>query len=310
MMKKINVYLINGFLGSGKTTTLLKCMEYFKGKNKKYAIILNELGETNIERHLFNDESLYELLNGCVCCSIKDDLRTTLDDLTETLYKENIEVVLLEGTGVANPSEIMETFNEKAYREVFHIAESICLIDSLHFIEYTSVFSSSKEVRQLQKEQIENGTMLVLNKIDQLSSKQAIEKVEKRIRKINADAPLIHSKYGNGVTEFLEKKQINSNKEHSISFHHHHHHHHHHIKAIKLVQTTAMTKRDLRDFLKNNQDKLLRAKGTIKNSEDQLWYHFQYASGLLEWQKVSENVPNRKGEIIIIGEKLPKEVSI
>jgi len=309
-MKKINVYLINGFLGSGKTTTLLKCMEYFKGKNKKYAIILNELGETNIEKHLFKDESLYELLNGCVCCSIKEDLRTTLDELAETLHKENIEVVLLEGTGVANPSEIMETFNEKQYREVFEIAESICLIDSLHFTEYTSIFSSSKEVRQLQKEQIENGTVLVLNKVDQLSSKLAIEKVEKRIRKLNAEAPLLYSNYGNGVTEYLESQQKNSKvKERSISGHHHHHHHHH-IKAIKVEQTTAMTKRELRDFLKSNQDKLLRAKGTIKNSDDQSWYHFQYASGLLEWQKVNENLSNRKGEIILIGERLSEKVTI
>ena len=309
-MKKINVYLINGFLGSGKTTTLLKCMEYFKGKNKKYAIILNELGETNIEKHLFKDESLYELLNGCVCCSIKEDLRTTLDELAETLHKENIEVVLLEGTGVANPSEIMETFNEKQYREVFEIAESICLIDSLHFTEYTSIFSSSKEVRQLQKEQIENGTVLVLNKVDQLSSKLAIEKVEKRIRKLNAEAPLLYSNYGNGVTEYLESQQKNSKvKERSISGHHHHHHHHH-IKAMKVEQTTAMTKRELRDFLKSNQDKLLRAKGTIKNSDDQSWYHFQYASGLLEWQKVNENLSNRKGEIILIGERLSEKVTI
>ncbi|WP_312094404.1 GTP-binding protein [Niallia sp.] len=307
-MKKINVYLINGFLGSGKTTTLLKCMEYFKEKKKKYAIILNELGETNIEKHLFKDESLYELLNGCVCCSIKEDLRTTLDGLSETLHKENIDVVLLEGTGVANPSEIMETFNEKTYRDVFHVAESICLIDSLHFTEYTSVFSSSKEVRQLQKEQIENGTVLVLNKIDQLSSEQSLEKVEKRIRKINADAPLLYSKYGNGITEYLEKQQSRMNKDLSII--RQTHHHHHHIKAMKLVQTTPLTKRELRDFLKSNQDKLLRAKGTIKNSEDQSWYHFQYASGLLEWQKVSEYLPNRKGEIILIGEQLPKEVTI
>jgi len=308
-MKKINVYLINGFLGSGKTTTLLKCMEYFKGKNKKYAIILNELGETNIEKHLFKDESLYELLNGCVCCSIKEDLRTTLDELAETLHKENIEVVLLEGTGVANPSEIMETFNEKQYREVFEIAESICLIDSLHFTEYTSIFSSSKEVRQLQKEQIENGTVLVLNKVDQLSSKLAIEKVEKRIRKLNAEAPLLYSNYGNGVTEYLENQQKNSQiKERSISGHHHHHHHH--IKAMKVEQTTAMTKSELRDFLKSNQDKLLRAKGTIKNSDDQSWYHFQYASGLLEWQKANEYLPNRKGEIILIGERLSEKVTI
>lgn len=71
-----------------------------------------------------------------------------------------------------------------------------------------------------------------------------------------------------------------------------------------------MTKRELRDFLKSNQDKLLRAKGTIKNSDDQSWYHFQYASGLLEWQKVNEYLPNRKGEIILIGERLSEKVTI
>ncbi|KAB7673122.1 CobW family GTP-binding protein [Bacillus sp. B1-b2] len=307
-MKKVDVFLINGFLGSGKTTLLLKMMAYFKSKQKKYAIILNELGNVNMEKHLFEDESLYELLNGCICCSIKEDLRGTLNELTELVHKENIEVILLEGTGVANPSEIMETFQEPVYAEIYHIAESICVIDGLHLTEYTSVFSSSKEVRQLQQEQIANGSLLVLNKVDQLVSSIAKEKVEKKIRKYNKNAPLIESNYGDGVTDYIERnhntKSILFN---DSSIHSHHHHHHHHIKAIKMEQSGALTKMELREFLKQYQEKLLRAKGTIKNKYDQKWYHFQYASGLLEWEKLKIQ-PNRvSGEIILIGEKLKKE---
>lgn len=303
-MRKVDVYLINGFLGSGKTTLLLNLMAFFKSKQKKYAIILNELGNVNMEKHLFEDESLYELLDGCICCSIKEDLRGTLNQITVLVHKENIDVILLEGTGVANPSEIIETFQEPDLATNYQIVESICVIDGLHLTEYTSVFSSSKEVRQLQQEQIENGSLLVLNKVDQLSSMIAIEKVEKKIRKYNKLAPLIHSKYGSGVTGFLDS---NHNTKSTQIIDRPAHHHHHQITSIKIEQSKAMTKTELTYFLKEYQSQLLRAKGIIKNKMDQKWYHFQYASGLLEWE-ILKNQPRRKnGEIILIGVQLRKE---
>ena len=306
LLKKVEVYLINGFLGSGKTTSLLKLMEYFKGKKKKYAIILNELGNVNMEQHLFKDEALYELLDGCICCSIKEGLKETLQEITEMISEEKLDILLLEGTGVANPSEIIDTFHDSEFIDTYIIQESICVIDSLHLTEYTSIFSSSKEVRQLQQEQIEHGSVLVLNKIDQLSSDTAIEKVEKRIRKYNHDAPLIHSIYGNGIMEYLEK-----NESKNLPKKNHINHHHHHIKSIKMEQPKEMTKMELRYFLKEYQEKLLRAKGTIKNRQDHEWYHFQYASGILEWERLKVQPKRMTGEIILIGENLTsKEIHI
>ncbi|WP_445491010.1 GTP-binding protein [Niallia sp. 03133] len=301
-MDKTAVYLINGFLGSGKTSTLLKCMQHLKKQNKKIAIILNELGNVNVEKHLFADESLFELLNGCVCCSIKDDLKTTLNELITIVEKGEIDVLLLEGTGVANPGEIVETFAEEPYAKYFVIEQSICVVDSVHVMDYTSVFASSKEVRQLQKEQMERGSLLVLNKIDMLSKKEKRIKIEKLVRKYNQTAPIIYTSFGEGVEEYLNKNafitQSNKREGHSV---------HIHLKAIKIEQKKEWSKKDIKYMLLHNKEKLVRAKGTILNSDDQKWYHFQYASGKLIWEKLKNKPAYSTGQIILIGEKLEKQ---
>jgi G3E family GTPase len=301
-MSKTAVYLINGFLGSGKTSTLLKCMEHFKHQNKKIAIILNELGNVNLEKHLFADESLFELLNGCVCCSIKEDLKTTLNELITIVKKGQIDIILLEGTGVANPGEIVDTFAEEPFSQHFTIEQSICVVDSVHVMDYTSVFASSKEVRQLQKEQIERGSLLVLNKIDLLSKKEKREKIEKHVRKYNPTAPIIYSTYGEGVTGYLKKNAYASPRTNSgISSSHLH------LKAIKIEQNKEWSKNDIKNLLIQNKDKLIRAKGTVQNSDDLEWYHFQYASGKLIWEKLKNKPTIPKGQIILIGEKLTEQ---
>lgn len=99
-MKKISVYIISGFLGSGKTTVLIKMMKKFKEHGKKVGVVLNELGDECVESHLFQDQKVYELLNGCICCSIQDDLRKTLDIFTVS----NIDVLL---------DEIRQSFIER-----------------------------------------------------------------------------------------------------------------------------------------------------------------------------------------------------
>ncbi|MDM5284988.1 GTP-binding protein [Peribacillus frigoritolerans] len=98
-MKKIPIYIISGFLGSGKTTLLTHILEYYKTKNIKPAIVLNELGKVNVELHLFGDEHVFELLNGCICCTIQDVLRTTLTTLLDSHVKKPIDVLFIEGTG-------------------------------------------------------------------------------------------------------------------------------------------------------------------------------------------------------------------
>lgn len=300
-MLKTPVYLINGFLGSGKTTVLLECIRYFKKNNKKVAIILNELGNVNVEKHLFQEESLFELLNGCICCSIKDDLKITLSELKETVEKQKIDVVLLEGTGVANPGEIIETFEEQPFADSFSIMQSVCVIDSANILDYISIFASSKEVRELQKEQIEKGSLLVLNKLDQLPKKDTLQKIEKVVRKYNGAAPIIYSSYGKGVVEHIES-HIPATPIEGLG-----HAHHIHVKAIKIEQKAAISKKEIINLLHKHQEKVIRAKGSIQNREDLEWYHFQYAAGQLVWEKLANKPQEEKGQIILIGEKLSRE---
>lgn len=301
-MNKIDVYLINGFLGSGKTSTLIQFMEYFKKKNKKYAIILNELGNANVEKHLFTDESLFELLNGCICCSIKEDLTTTLDELIEKVKREKIEVVLVEGTGVANPAEILDVFQEEKYAIHFRIKESVCVIDSIHLAEYTSIFSSSKEVRALQKEQIERGSILVLNKLDQLIGKEDIDKVEKIVRKYNKTAPIIHSTYGSGVTKSIEANLTSIPTKVKSDYHHHIH-----LNAVKIELLESITPSLVQNYIEQNESKIYRAKGIVHFQKKKEWYHFQYASGRFKWEPLKKVSKNQKGELVLIGEKLTVE---
>ncbi len=299
---KIPVYLINGFLGSGKTTALIKCIEYFKKKNKKTAIILNELGNTNLEKHLFKDESLYELLNGCICCSIQDDLRKVLDEMVVLVNEDKIDVLLVEGTGVANPSEIHFVFETGSFKDRFSIESSICIVDGTKLQSYLSVFSSSKEVRELQREQLESATMIAINKADLLRHEQ-VEKIKKIIGKMNGSAVIITTSYADGLTDMLEEimtvsipflEETNRKK-------------HHDIKAIKLNKLENISRKKIHNMLKQLDSRLLRAKGIIRDQNDQSWYHFQYSSGRLEWEKLEDDVNVNEGQIILIGTNIHRQ---
>src|SRR6476620_1774345 len=121
LMKKIPVYIISGFLGSGKTTVLLDMIKECERNHKRPGIILNELGEVNVESYLFKNQHVKELLNGCICCTIQDDLKETLNDFIEEIKRNNIDVLFIEGTGVANPLEIEEALISPEFLDYFEL---------------------------------------------------------------------------------------------------------------------------------------------------------------------------------------------
>src|SRR3954469_4555658 len=138
-MKKIPVYMISGFLGSGKTTVLLNMVKECERNNKRPGIILNELGEVNVESYLFKNQHVKELLNGCICCTIQDDLKETLNQFIEEIKRNNIDVLFIEGTGVANPLEIEEALISPEYLDCFELNSSISLVDVSHYLECQSI---------------------------------------------------------------------------------------------------------------------------------------------------------------------------
>jgi G3E family GTPase len=303
-MKKMPVYLINGFLGSGKTTMMLKMIKKLQDDGLKVAVLLNELGQTNLEKHMFKEDNFFELLNGCICCSLQDDLKKVMHDLSSLYLAGTADVAVIEGTGVANPGEIHEILKQHPFSDLFILKESVCITDASMLQDYLSIFSSSKEVRNLQKQQIHHASYIVLNKADLIENKADLEKVRKLVRKINTTAIITETSYGECVEELL---QTNSSSAGKTLKNEEEYAHHREIKAVKIQNVTNVNRTDIHRILTDLIQDMIRAKGTIYDQKEAQWYHFQYASGNLKWEKVQKMSSSLNGEIIFIGTNLSRD---
>lgn len=311
-MKKIPVYVISGFLGSGKTTVLGKMVEAFKNKGKEVGVILNELGDENVERHLFQDQKVYELLNGCICCTIQEDLKQTLHTFIEENQKNSVDVLLIEGTGVANPIEIKDSLLHPQFIDSFEIKSMIGIVDASHYLEYQSVFASTKEIRGLLKDQITSADFIILNKVDLVKQKE-VEKINQKLEKLlQPNIEIVIASYGNISLEKLIKQRqfvvTLDGKEHFEEHDHNHkhdlhHHNHHSISALKIEDVPPMKKEKLEKWLKGIP-KLIRAKGLIREGTSDSLVEVQFAANQIRATPLAEN--QSKTVIILIGYDLDK----
>lgn len=315
-MKKIPVYIISGFLGSGKTTVLLNMIKECERNQKRPGIILNELGEVNVERDLFRNQQVKELLNGCICCTIQDDLKETLHQFMEEIQKNNIDVLFIEGTGVANPKEIEETLINPEFLDHFELNSIISLVDASHYLEYQSYFSSTAEVRKLLKEQSSSATMVLLNKID-FVKEQNLTKIEQKIKEnVKSGVPIFKTIFGDiSIKElFLKRyyvhtaqgqreKTLESSHVHNPKSEHHHEHHHSKINALKITRVPKMKRKELESWLKRLPKTILRGKGIVQLEGNTGYFHFQFSSGNVRIEKMRE-IPKQQPTIILIGDKL------
>ena len=316
LMKKIPVYIISGFLGSGKTTVLLNMIKECERNQKRPGIILNELGEVNVESDLFKNQQVKELLNGCICCTIQDDLKETLHQFTEEIQRNNIDVLFIEGTGVANPQEIEEALMSPEFLDHFELNSIISLVDASHYLEYQSYFSSTAEVRKLLKEQISSATMVLLNKID-LVKEKSLTKIEQKIKEnVKSGVPIFKTTFGDiSIKElFLKRyyvhtaqgqheKNIESSHVHKHKSEHHHDHHHSTITALKITQVPKMKRRELETWLKRLPKTILRGKGIVQLEGNTGYFNFQFSSGNVRLERMRET-PKQQPTIILIGDRL------
>ncbi|MDQ0232143.1 CobW family GTP-binding protein [Metabacillus malikii] len=297
----IDVYIISGFLGSGKTTVLKKLVEASRQQGKQVGVILNELGDTNVEQHLFALEKTVELLNGCICCSMQDDLKETLHQFIE----HQVDVLFIEGTGVANPNEIVEAIVSPEMIDHYSIQSIISLVDASQYLDYQSVFSSSKEIRTLLKEQITCASLIILNKVDLVADRK-MKKVVASIEKQATGVPILNSTFGNVEVEELLKARVqtldvNSSKCTCGSGDTCSHHHHATLKAVKFTEVPVFSKKEFEKWLKQLPKEVLRGKGIVKFDETDALYSFQYASGHLQIEEISSS---QAPIIILIGDRL------
>ncbi|MFC0473383.1 CobW family GTP-binding protein [Halalkalibacter kiskunsagensis] len=301
MLKRIPVYILTGFLGSGKTTILKRMLHHVKVSGQKPALMLNELGSENVEKELFNDEAMIELLNGCICCTIQDDMRVEIDKLLKS--REDIDVLLIEGTGIANPAEIIEALTHPDVIDKVEIQSVIGLVDASRYLEYQSMFQSSKEIRTMLKQQITTSTLLVVNKIDLLDEKKRLKVTSKLEVLKGMNVPMVFAQYGEVDSELLFERRFFTNALHMQDNPemHHHVHHSHPFQAIKIEGLEEIDKMSFEKWLKGQSQSLLRAKGYIRFKGSSQLFSFQFASNQLEVIPIESS---KSSCIILIGAKL------
>jgi len=183
MSAKTPVTVLTGFLGAGKTTLLNRILTEQHGK--KYAVIVNEFGEAGIDNDLVvnADEEVFEMNNGCICCTVRGDLIRILGGLMKRA--EKFDAILLETTGLADPAPVAQTFfvdDDVAAKT--RLDAVVTLVDACHF--ETQVEDSHEAA-----EQVAFADLILINKVDLVSAQQ-VERIESRIRAMNPYARITH----------------------------------------------------------------------------------------------------------------------
>jgi G3E family GTPase len=168
--KTIPITILTGFLGAGKTTLLNRILTGDHGL--RVGVLVNDFGSINIDAELVVsiDNNVISLANGCVCCQIRDDLVESIVALLTS--REGIEYVLLEASGVADPSGIFATFSDANLRDRIRLDSIICVVDA----EQVFAHPEYPPLMELKLHQVGFADMLILNKVD-LAGHEQVAKV-------------------------------------------------------------------------------------------------------------------------------------
>jgi G3E family GTPase len=329
--KGLPVTIITGFLGSGKTTLLNHILSNQQGI--KTAVLVNEFGEIGIDNELIisTEENMVELNNGCICCTINEDLVGAVYKVLER--EEKVDYLVVETTGLADPLPVALTFLGTELRDMTRLDSIITLVDSANYS--LDLFNS-----QAAYSQIAYGDVIVLNKTD-LVDEADVDSLEIKIRDIKQDARILRSKNSQvalplilSVGLFESDKYFESKSEHDHHDHHHHddtcdhhdhhdnehhhdhhHDHHHHsdhldndgFTSISFQSDKPLSIKKFQHFL----DNLL--PGNVFRAKGILWFdespkrHIFHLSGKRFTLEDSEWKGEQKNQLVLIGQNLDRE---
>jgi len=194
---KVPVTVLTGFLGAGKTTLLNHLLTEKHGL--RFAIIENEFGEVGIDEKILGndkikekiDEEIIEVMNGCICCTVRGDLVETLKKLHKKVAK--FDGVIIETTGLADPAPVAQTFLvDEDIRALYELDAIVTVVDAKHL---TARLDDEKpeDVENEAQEQLAFADIVLLNKIDLVKEEEELSKIEARIRDINPNVKILRT---------------------------------------------------------------------------------------------------------------------
>ena len=329
---KIPVTVLTGYLGAGKTTLLNRILSEPHGK--KFAVIVNEFGEIGIDNDLVvnADEEVFEMNNGCICCTVRGDLVRIIDGLMRR--KGKFDAIIVETTGLADPAPVAQTFfmdegigSKTRLDAVVTVADAKWLTDRL------------KDAPEA-KSQIAFADVILINKTD-LVAPEELRELEARIRALNPYARLHRTERANiDINEVLGRNAFDLDRileiepsfldadDHNHHEHDHHEHghdhHHHHGNGLKHYHDEEMQSVSLKtdkplspdkffpwiqDLVAKDGPSILRCKGILSFSDDPERFVFQGVHMILDGdhQRPWRADEKRDSRIVFIGRNLPED---
>ena len=334
MSDKIPVTVLTGYLGAGKTTLLNRILSEPHGK--KYAVIVNEFGEIGIDNDLVvnSDEEIFEMNNGCICCTVRGDLIRIIEGLMRR--KGKFDAIIVETTGLADPAPVAQTFfvDEEVGKKT--------RLDAMVTVADAKWLKDRLKDAPEAKNQIAFADVILLNKTD-LVSEAELQDVEARIRGINPYAKLHRTTRSEiALDQVLDRKAFDLDRildiepeflhgdghahdGHDHDHHHgHDHDHEHKHSGVKHYHDEDMQSLSLKTDKPLNPDKffpwiqqlvaedgpaILRSKGILSFKDDPDRFVFQGVHMILDGdhQKPWKDDEKRESRLVFIGRQLPEE---
>ena len=286
----INVYIVSGFLGAGKTTFIQKLLS--EKSFEKVMLLENEFGEVGVDGAFFDSSlNIKEINNGCICCSLQGDFEQALEEIEEM----GVSDLIIEPSGVGKLSEIINVIK---HDDDFRIVSHICIVDVKTCRKYHLNF------KEYFDDQVKSANAVILSHTD-VADEESIDKAKAIVEELNEGVTIIDKPVGEYTIEELldvivaggdilpemdDEHDEHDHHDHDHEHHHHHHdhdhdhehHHHHHddddedeiFKNMILSPEHRFTKEELEKILSDIPEDIIRIKGYVLGNDETLYFNY------------------------------------